>query len=191
VSLFLSRRLLRDPLAAIFHTRGHHVGSLRDPRRKNDAQGAVDAFTANPDALFTHGKNFFYADFAHSDLKRRYYPWDLDAVFRGTTTGIYGRVSKRGVVQSNYEKILLNHPALRARYNAIMTALIADDGPLSQASVHALLDALEPVLSPAILDDPFITEDPAQTFAGLKSWISERIANVRAQVAANGPPATR
>ena len=60
------------------------------------AQGAVDAFTDNPDALFSHGKNFFFADFDHSGLRRRYYPWDLDAVFRTTSGGIYGRVAPRG-----------------------------------------------------------------------------------------------
>jgi hypothetical protein len=99
------------------------------------AQGAVDAFSDNPDALFSHGKNFFFADFAHSGLKRRYYPWDLDAVFRSTTGGIYGQVSKNRVTQSPYERTLLNRPGFRARYNAILAALTAQGGPLSEASL--------------------------------------------------------
>jgi len=155
------------------------------------AQAAVDAFSDNPDALFSHGKNFFFADFAHSGLKRRYYPWDLDAVFRSTAGGIYGNVSKNRVTQTPYERILINHPGLRARYNATMAALIADEGPLSETSLHAFLDALQPVLSPALSEDPFGSESPAESFASLKTWLSARIANVRSQLAANGPPAPR
>jgi len=155
------------------------------------AQGAVDAFTANPDALFTHGKNFSFADFTHSGLKRRYYPWDLDAVFRATNISIYGDSGKRSVTQTPYEKTLLNHPVLRARYNAILGAMVANGGPLSASSVTALLDAIEIVLVPALLDDPFQSGDPAAGFNQLRTWIPARIANVKAQVAANGPPAPR
>jgi hypothetical protein len=154
-------------------------------------QGAIDALVDNPDALFSHGKNFFYADFDHSGLKRRYYPWDLDAVFRSTTASIYGKSGKKGVIQTPYQSIILNHPAFRARYNTILSALVADDGPLSEASLHAFLDAVEPLLGPALTDDPFITDDPASLFQGLKNWISERIPNVHAQILANGRPAPR
>ena len=155
------------------------------------AQGAVDAFTDNSDALFSHGKNFFFADFDHSGLKRRYYPWDLDAVFRSTSGSIYGDVSRNRVTQSPYEQILLNHPGLRSRYNAILSALVADGGPLSEANVHAFLDALEPVLSPALAEDPFSAENPTATFQSLRAWISARVPNVLSQVGANGPPPAR
>ena len=155
------------------------------------AQGAVDAFTDNPDALFSHGKNFFFADFAHSGLKRRYYPWDLDAVFRSTTGNIYGKAGRRGVTQSPYQRILLNHSGLRARYNSILSAMVAPEGPLSETSVNAFLDALEPVLAPALAADPFVIEPPAATFEALRNWISQRIPNVQAQIQANGPPSPR
>lgn len=155
------------------------------------AQGAVDAFTDNPDALFSHGKNFFYADFDHSGLKRRYYPWDLDAVFRSTSASIYGRAARRGVTQTPYEAILLNHPGFRARYNAILSAMITDGGPLSEGNLHAFLGILEPVLAPAIDDDPFIDEDAAATFQALRAWLSERIQHIQGQIAANGPPSPR
>jgi hypothetical protein len=153
------------------------------------AQGAVDAFSANPDALFTHGKNFHFADFSHNGLKRRYYPWDMDAVFRAINTGIYGDAGKRSVTQTPYEKILLNHPELRVRYNEILGALMA--GPLSEASVAALLDAIEPVLVPALLEDPFQVNDPVASFDQLRNWLPARIANVEGQISANGPPAPR
>ncbi|HET6469400.1 MAG TPA: CotH kinase family protein [Geminicoccaceae bacterium] len=157
-------------------------------------QGAIDAFTDNPDALFSKGKNFFYADFATDrGLRRHYYPWDLDAVFRSTSAGIYGQVDRRGkVAQTDYERVILGHPDFRAEYNDILLGLLDEtDGPLSETRLHAFLDDLEAVLSDAIQDDPYIAEDPAQTFAALRDWISARIAHVRAQVAANGPPAPR
>jgi hypothetical protein len=154
-------------------------------------QSAVDAFTDNPDALFSHGKNFSFADFAHGGLRRRYYPWDLDAVFRSTTSSIYGTEGRRGVKQTEYERLLLNHPTYRAEYNAIVTNLFSGGGPLSESEQHAFLDALEPVLAGAITDDPYLGEDSAATFAKLEGWISTRIANVLAQAAANGPPPPR
>ena len=154
------------------------------------AQGAVDAFLDNPDALFTHGKNFFYADFAHSGLKRRYYPWDMDAVFRSTTAGIYGQVSRKGVTQTPYERIILNHPDFRVRYNTILSAMISPGGPLSEATLHAFLDALEPVLAPVLATDPFSPGD-AGGFDELKAFVSARIANVQAQIAANNKPTPR
>jgi hypothetical protein len=155
------------------------------------AEGAVDAFTANPDALFTHGKNFKFADFAHSGLKRRYYPWDLDAVFRSTATSIYGDAGRRSVTQTPYERILLNHPGLRARYNAILLALVADGGPLSETTLDALLDAVEAALAPALLADPYAGPDAVAAFDSLRGWVPARIADVRAQVAVNGPPPPR
>ena len=155
------------------------------------AQGAVDAFSDNPDALFSHGKNFFFADFDHSGLKRRYIPWDLDAVFRGTSASIYGKAGRRGVTQTPYQEVLLDHPGIRARYNALLATMIGEGGPLSEANLHAFLDALEPVLTPVLAEDPYATEDPAATFASLRSWISARIPNVAAQIAADGPPAAR
>jgi hypothetical protein len=155
------------------------------------AQGAVDAFMDNPDGLFSHGKNFFFADFNHSGLKRRYLPWDLDAVFRSTTSGIYGKAARRGVTQSPYQQVLLNHPGFRVRYNQILAAMIADGGPLSAASLHAFLDELEPLLGPALADDPFSTEGGTAAFESLRQWISARIANVQSQLENNGPPSPR
>jgi hypothetical protein len=155
------------------------------------AQGAVDAFCDNSDALFSHGKNFFFADFDHSGLKRRYIPWDLDTVFLSTTNSVYARPARQGTAQTPYQEILLNHAGIRARYNSILAAMVAPDGPLSEASLHAFLDALEPVLAPVLAQDPYVTEDPAVTFASLRNWISARIPNVRTQIAADGPPPPR
>ena len=155
------------------------------------AQGAVDAFSDNPDALFSHGKNFFFADFDHSGLKRRYIPWDLDAVFRSTSASIYGKAAPA----RRHADALPADPAQSRRdsraLQRILAAMVAEGGPLSEANLHAFLDALEPVLTPALAEDPFVAEDPAATFASLRSWISARIPNVVAQIAADGPPAPR
>jgi hypothetical protein len=68
---------------------------------------------------------------------------------------------------------------------------VGDADPGRHRRLHAFLDDLEAVPGDAIRDDPHIAEAPARTFAALRAWISARIANVRAQVAANGPPAPR
>ena len=159
-------------------------------------QSAVDAFTANGDALMSKGKNYSFVD---RDI-RRYYPWDLDAVFRGAPEGdstgsnIYAVGSstsrrKTTFTQSPYQQIILNHPLFRAQYNSIMTALL--DGPLSAVSVSAFLDSVSPELVPALAADPYtsaiIGGDPASHIANLKSWVAARVMAVRQQVAANQP----
>lgn len=161
-------------------------------------QAAVDAFTANGDALVSKGKNYSFVD--RLDQPRRYYPWDLDAVFRGSPTGdgtganIYavGATTKRGrttYTQSPYQRIILNHPQFRVQYNAIMRALL--DGPLSVGSISSFLDAVSPALIPALAADPFLGTavggDPSGHIDSLRSWVAERVVTVRQQVDANLP----
>lgn len=154
------------------------------------AQGAVDAFTDNPDALFSHGKNFMFADFSHSGLKRRYLPWDLDAVFRKVDGSIYGNRSRRGMSQTPYQSVLLNHPRYRLRYNAMLWAMTDTGGPLSAESLDAFLNRLQPVLAPALAADPFGQGDEGG-FDSLRRWLRARIANVQSQIQANDAPAPR
>src|SRR5687767_12342124 len=92
-------------------------------------QGAVDAYTDNHDALLSHGKNFQFADFSDpagtgKDTRRLYFPWDLDAVFRSTSGGVYGSKNSRKVTTSPYQEVILRHPAFRAQYNQIMLNLL-------------------------------------------------------------------
>jgi hypothetical protein len=159
-------------------------------------QAAVDAFTANGDALMSKGKNYSFVD---REI-RRYYPWDLDAVFRGSPSGddtgsnIYAvgsSTSRRKIsfTQSSYQQIILNHPLFRAQYNAIMNTLL--DGPLSAASISAFLDSVAPELIPALSADPYVSAviggDPASHLESLKSWVASRVASVRQQVVSNQP----
>ena len=159
-------------------------------------QGAVDAYTDNPDALFTHGKNFQFVDFIDpnntgKDIRRLYFPWDLDAVFRSTTGPIYAANNGRRVTPSPYQEVILRNPAFRAQYNQIMLNLL--NGPLAVSNVQAFLTQTEAVISSALANDPFPTTDgtPADEFSRLRAWIAARDENVRSQVAANGPPSPR
>jgi hypothetical protein len=156
-------------------------------------QGAVDAYTANGDALFSHGKNYFFVDFL-GGRKRMYYPWDLDAVFGGANANIYAKQSGGNggkLTQSAFQKVILNHPGFRARYNAIMLGLV--NGPISASNIHAFLDQVEPTLAQALAEDPYVQigGDVGSHFDGLRQWVVERDANVRQQVANNNRPAPR
>jgi hypothetical protein len=161
-------------------------------------EGAVDAYTANNDALISKGKNFNFVD--RAGFRRLYYPWDLDSVLGKAgslgSTNIYAlsvTYNKRGMMtgstQSDYQRVILNHPDFRAQYNATMLRLL--DGPLSTANLHAFLDQLELVLGTALADDPYVAivigPSVADHFNELRSWIEKREASVRNQVAANLP----
>jgi spore coat protein CotH len=151
-------------------------------------QGAIDAFTDNPDALFSHSKNYSFVDFADGS-KRRYYPWDLDAVFRSTSAGIYGTVSaKNKLTQQPFQLTILNHPAFRQQYNSLMLGLTDPAGPLGEAKLHGFINSVQTAVQPALESDPYlVTAFRSGEFTRLKNWISARIPNVRAQVIANKP----
>ena len=151
-------------------------------------QGAIDAFMDNNDALFSHSKNYSFVDF-NDGSKRRYFPWDLDAIFRNNTAGIYGSLSSRNkLTQHPFELAILNHPTFRQQYNAILLALTDPAGPLAEAKLHAFLDAAQAAIQPALDADPYLVgEFRSGEFARLKTWISARIPNVRAQVNENKP----
>ena len=155
-------------------------------------QGAVDALTGNQDALFSHGKNYFFADFANG-RKRMYYPWDLDAVFGGTDVNIYGKVKGKRLVQTPFQSVILNHPLFRSQYNSIILGLTdPDSGPLSAAAILGLIDGIEPVVAEALVEDPNAgLGDIEELFAGLRATVSARVSSVRAQALADTPAPRR
>lgn len=155
------------------------------------AECAVDVITVNDDSLCRHGHNFHFADWA-ADVgrTRMYFPWDLDQVFGKTSANIYANGGGKKPSMNAYQDVILRHPVFRAQYNNILTALLA--GPLSIASVHAFLDALEPVLTNALDTDPYPTVfGAAAKFDQLKAWVSERVPIIQSQVAANNLPPPR
>ena len=122
------------------------------------------------------------------DIRRLYFPWDLDAVFRSTSGSIYASGSGRKVSPSPYQEVILRNPTFRAQYNQIMLNLL--NGPLSVANVQAFLTQTESVISTALANDPFPTTNssPADEFSQLRAWVAARDANIRTQLNANGPP---
>jgi len=135
---------------------------------------ALNALCGNGDSLFTHdNKNSYAADFLPpTTLRRLYFPWDLDTGMSSTTFNIY--TGPRGTTE--FQQAVLAHYWWRQVYRHIMSDLL--DGPLSTATLTAFLDALEPVLAPALAEDPNASND----FADVRDWITNRVANVRTQL---------
>jgi hypothetical protein len=136
---------------------------------------AVDQFSGNPDAIFTHDKNFYFADFL--DGLRLHFPWDLDSALGGGSVNhdVYGG-------NGDYAGILLNVPEFRAQYSQILNDLVC--GPFNETQLHAFVDALEPVLAQALAADPNSQIDGpiSEFFEARKAWFSQRLANVSAQI---------
>ena len=159
---------------------------------------AADAIVDNGDGLCTHGQNVFFVDFENGQVSlggrtRMYLPWDLDSVFPPVTDGgIYGGIARRGVTQTPYQSVILNHAAFRNQYNN--TLLNLTSGPVSALSLHDFLHQLELTPLPAALaTDPYptVTGDTAVYFNKLRTWFTERIADIQDQIAVDGPPPPR
>lgn len=146
--------------------------------------GAVEAFTGNSDALFSHSKNFNFSDFAFpaegaTAPPRVFHPWDLDTGFRGADTdrSIYD-VAKNGN-GDDYEQLILINPALQPIYEEVFCELLA--GPLQLPGLQKDLDDIEAAIGPALAADPLAGE-AAGSFAALGNWLAERIPNVYGQL---------
>ncbi|MCH7720246.1 MAG: lamin tail domain-containing protein [Planctomycetes bacterium] len=138
---------------------------------------ASDAFQANPDALLSKGKNFYFADFLDGTL-RMYLPWDRDSSVSGGSVndGIY-------TIGNSPYAALLDVPEFRAQYNEIFSDLIC--GPWSAESLVAVLDAVEPVLTEALEADPLAIPDGASVakhFEGLRNWVTDRVTVVMGEI---------
>jgi len=138
---------------------------------------AVDAFSANPDAIFSHGKNFYFVDYL-AGRRRLYLPWDLDSALSGggVNQNVYAE-------QSEYSRVILGVPEFRAQYSRILNDLVC--GPFCEANIHTFLYALEPVLSDALAADPnnqLGGQSVAEFFASRRAWFSERLQVVSSQI---------
>jgi hypothetical protein len=144
---------------------------------------AASAFHAGPDQLFSHGKNFWFID--QLGAQRMYVPWDMDSVFTGggVNSSIYGQGNGNNLQQTAYQQTVLNDPVFRAQYNTILDTLLA--GHLSAPLLVAILDFLEQgtLLPLALQLDPNnnLPGTVADRFNSLRSWVTQRAANVQAQ----------
>lgn len=146
-------------------------------------QAAVEAFVMNPDALFSHGKNFFYIDFLSND-RRMYLPWDYDASFVSNKPdgSIYG-VKKGGrLSQSAYQQVIINNPEFRSRYNGIMAGLL--NGSLQIETQIAFLNDLEILLTSALEADNNnnLEDSVSERFDALRQWLSRRVISINSQL---------
>jgi hypothetical protein len=138
--------------------------------------GAVNAFIANPDEMFNHQKNFWFADFTTGPT-RMYLPWDLDSSMPGggLNRTIYGNTTP-------YETILLGNPTFRAQYSQIMNNLIC--GPLAAENLIAFVNSIEPILTPALETDlnNRIGDSIGDHFDSIRGWIAQRVPIVAGQI---------
>jgi len=154
---------------------------------------AVAAFLANSDSLFESENNTYFHDFNLADpceiRKRIYIVWDVDSSFKSATRDIYYTSSS-----NTYEEVILQNPVFRSQYNQIMRDLL--DGPFQFDDINDFLDTVEPVISSAVEADPQAmahlsdrigVSSAAEAFDWLRSWFSQRIPNVLAQVEFDDP----
>lgn len=166
------------------------------------ATGAINAFSANPDELLNHEKNFFYVDYQSPDEindpgkngRRLHLPWDLDTVFSNGTVGIYGDLSKRRRVtelrQTGFQSILLKDYdagdlAWCTKYNGFLSAMSWSDEFAAAASAY--LEQMKATLVPLLIADPNskMGGDPEGQIDSLKSWLAARGAVVTGQITAD------
>ena len=139
--------------------------------------GAVNAFLAHGDSLFSKGKNIYFVDFLIGK-RRAYLPWDLDSVLNQTQFDIFNP-------GAHYADHVLAVPSFRDAYKQIMTQLL--DGPMHTSRMHAFLDRMEPILTSALAADPNNRIGDAAAiaaeFQSLRDWVVQRDAVVRQQIA--------
>jgi hypothetical protein len=118
-----------------------------------------------------------------------YFPWDLDSAFKAFDYDIYHTDAPR-----TYDELIMQNPVFRSQYNQIMRDLIA--GPLTFQDINDFLDMVEPVISSAVTADPIAMAhlydrwdacSVPECFDAIRSWFSQRIPNVLAQVEFDDP----
>ena len=139
---------------------------------------ACMTFVQNADMLFkSPAKNSFAVDFEPPQLRRRqYYCWDLDAAFGGQPDADI-MLTGGGGGGNPYADEILHHPWYKQVYHAIYRKLL--EGPLSLPSLTNALYEIEPIVTPYMEADPYIS---AGGFDSLAQWMSNRVANVWTQL---------
>jgi hypothetical protein len=150
--------------------------------------GAINAFVANSDSLFSHYQNTYFLDFNLPDpcetRKRRYLPWDLDATMNDLEWDIYDRAGD----MTTWQDVFLDSPTYRPQYNQITRDLMGVS--LNRPNIHSFLDMMLPILHDALAADPYNQFDVVEPeldpidehFGKVKTWYSDRVVNVLDQL---------
>jgi hypothetical protein len=150
--------------------------------------GAINAFVANSDSLFSHYQNTYFLDFNLPDpcetRKRMYLPWDVDSTMNSLDWDIYDRAGD----VTTWQDVFLDSPTYRPQYNQITRDLMGVS--LNRSNIHSFLDMMLPILHDALAADPYnqfdVLESPLDSvdehFSKVKTWYSDRVVNVLDQL---------
>ena len=145
--------------------------------------GAVENFVANTDAAFDKGTNYWYYDWAvfpQGRQPRLYLGWDLDTTMQRKQTDRPILGEGPGHLRLG---LVVEDEAFQAQYLTIYDELIRD--PLALSQTLALVNDLEPVLTPHVDADPHQTMGGAGgEFERLRGYLEARTAFVRAELGA-------
>jgi CotH kinase protein/Lamin Tail Domain len=141
---------------------------------------AVENFVANSDAMVQKMTNYWYYDwsiFPSGQQRRLYLPWDYDTTMRPGETarpilGLGGGHLREGILLDT---------TFQPQYYSTYGSLVS--GPLSLGQTLALVNGLEPVLTPHWNADPFQQMGPAAgEFQAIRSWLQTRTSFVLTQL---------
>jgi glucose/arabinose dehydrogenase/cytochrome c2 len=157
--------------------------------------GAVHNYLAVEKELFQNGRNFYWADFSRDEqgkscekqrAMRVYFPGEMGSAFGKLDQSVYAQQTKGEgkLTQTPYQRVILSDvrpDGFRKLYNQKLLGVTSEN---FIAAAKSLLDDLEPILTPHLVEDPNskIGDDPAKHFAELRSWLDKRAEVVRLQV---------
>jgi len=142
---------------------------------------ALENFIANLDGFFGGRHNYWYYDWAvfpEGQQPRLYFAWDLDFPFRAVDInrpilGTRNGHLRQGIIAEDVE--------FQMQYLGIYGDLLT--GPLSLSQTSALVDSLEPLLTPSIEADPYHSLGPASfAFDGVRNYLQGRTLNLLNQL---------
>jgi hypothetical protein len=143
--------------------------------------GALENFVANMDGFFGGRHNYWYYDwsvFPDGQRPRLYLAWDLDFPWRAVYTDLPMLGTRSGHLRQG---IVAEDIGFQTEYLAVYANLL--DGPLALPQTLALVDAIEPVLTPHLNADPYQTLGPAGfTFGIVRDFLEARTWNLLSEL---------
>ncbi|MHC4609329.1 MAG: CotH kinase family protein, partial [Planctomycetota bacterium] len=159
---------------------------------------AAESFVASIDGLVNKMTNYFYYDWSilpghdpAGQQPRLYFPWDLDTSMRGQDTDLdvldagAGHLEQGLIEELDEAGLPFPEPTFRADYFTAYKSML--NGPLALSQTLALVNGLEPLLSPHMNADPHQqTGLAAGEFQRIRSFLEDRTNSIVAQCSALG-----